>query len=170
MPRIGPLAAQIVEHRKADPADHDGAHHRCQDQRIGGIADQTVAVNREPGVVECRNGVEQPAPGCIAPGEVVCQVQAQGEQQHHRQLHHQRHHQNELRHAGDVTQPQHVGFGLGDQLGSQVKRAVDQQPEQCGQGHHAETAELEQQHDYHLAEGRPIGAGVDHHQTGNADR
>jgi len=55
-------------------------------------------------------------------------------------------------------------------LAPQAERTVDQQAQQGRQGHHAEATKLEQHHDHHLAEGRPIGAGVDHHQAGHADR
>ena len=170
MPRVRPPAAQVVENGEANTADDDRAHHRQQDESIGGVAHKAIDVDGEAGIVERRYGMEQTAPGGLAPAKPVRQMQAQGQQQHDRQLHHQRDDQHQFRHAADVAQPQYMGLGLRDQLGAQAERTVDQQAQQGRQGHHAEATELEQRHDHDLAEGRPVGARIDHHQTGDADR
>ena len=168
--RIAPAVAQVVQHGKTDAADDDRQHHRRQHQAVAGIAHQPVRMDREAGVVEGRDAVEQPRPEGLAPCQVVTEAQAQDQQRGDHELHAHRHHQHDLRHAGDVAQRQRARLGLGHDPGAQARRAVHHQAEQRGARHHAEAAHLEQQHDDGLAETRPVSAGVDHRQPDHADR
>ena len=80
--------------------------------------------------------------------------------------------QHQLRHpqqhAPDVAQVQRVCLGLRHQLPAQADAFANQQRQECGQGHDAEAAHLNQPQDYGLPERRPVRCRVHGDQPGDA--
>lgn len=135
------LVAEVLQHRKAETADHDRQHDGCEEVAVGRVADQAIGVDRKAGVVQGRDGMELAAPGSIGQRQVVTEMQAQRQRQCGHHLDDHGHEEHELGDAADVSDPQ---------------------------GHHPEAADLEQRHDHPLPERRPVGAGVHRHQAGHA--
>ncbi|MCY1417967.1 hypothetical protein D9M71_335130 [compost metagenome] len=78
VPRVGELAAKVIQHGKTDAANDDGGHHGSEDHAVVGIAHEAVGVDGKAGVVERRHGMEQAAPGCCGPVQVISQMQPRG--------------------------------------------------------------------------------------------
>jgi hypothetical protein len=70
----------------------------------------------------------------------------------------------------DVADVEGVGLRLSDQRRLQFQSTADRQAQQRRESHDARATDLDQCHDYHLTECRPVGGGVDGREPGDAVR
>ena len=164
------VAAELVEHGKAQTADDHRQHDRHQYHRVRGEAHQAVVIGRKAGVVERRYRVEKPVPECLGPGQVIAQAKMQGEDRRHDQFDAQGNQQDQPQHARDVPEPERACLLLRDQTAAQLQPSLDHQPEQRRATHDAQAADLEQQQNHALPEKRPIHGRVLHDEPRNTDR
>ena len=173
-PRAGaPGAAgpdQLDEHREAQAADDDRHGDRQQHERVGEEAHEVVAEQREAGVVEGRDRVEDPVPGRGGPGVVV--LGPEPERQHHGDggLDDDRDEEDPTQHPAHVTRADGLGLGCSGEPGAQAHAAREEQGDEGGQGHDPEAADLDQREDDRLSGGAPVGGRVDGGEAGDADR
>ena len=164
---------QIAPDHKAQTADHDQRRDRQRDERVARVGRQRRerrprAHQVEARVAERRDRVKQREIDPAPPAEFRNEADAQ--QRRARQLKGER-----KRH--DVPD-QRADAGEGDascrlhQHLAVVKPQLFAQREgdERDHGHEAEAAELDQQQDHDLPEGRPAGEGVPDDQSGHAGR
>ncbi len=80
-------------------------------------------------------------------------MKAQSEPDSHQHFDHDRHGEHGPSHANHIAQALYVRFGLRRESHRQPQGVTDQQAEQGGGRHHAETADLNEYQDHSLAKG-----------------
>ena len=168
--RGAPPPEELVEHREAEPARHDGRADGPDDVDVLVEADEVVAEQREAGVVEGGDRVEDPLPEGLSHRVAVADIEPNRQDKGDHGLHQDHGDADRPKDALDVAHRRGAGLALGDQGLAQPQATAGQDGQQRGHRHDAEAADLDEHHDDELPEGRPIGRGVDHGQAGDAGR
>ena len=168
-----PVGAHVLPCEKPDAADDDQRHDDHVDQRIVRVGGQRgvghgTAQQVEPGVAERGHRMKQSIPQ--PPDRTVFLTEHRGQQRRARQLDQHCGAQDEARQLHDAAD---VVGGDGLLHGAALHQAdpsARNHRDDHGDGHHPPAADLDQHEDHGLSEGRPIGGGVVHHQSGHAHR
>ena len=158
---------------KAEAADDDKGHNRKIHDRIRRIAAEAAArvhirQHVEARVAERGDGMEHAVPQRPAEAELRQEAEKQDQRAHAL---------DRGRAAQDVAHEAHdAAVGVAAQrLGQhhalpQADPAPQREEKQAGDGHEAETADLDEQQDHHLAEHRPVRTGIDADEARDAGR
>ena len=133
-----------------------------------GEAHQVVAEQGDARVVEAGHAMEDAVPDGLAEGIVVAEPEPPGQDDRGDHLEGHREQPDPQQQPAHVAQPDGVGFVLRDEAAGQAQPPGGEQPEQRGQRHDAEAADLHQHQQHDVAEGRPVGGRVHNGQTGDA--
>ena len=153
---------------KPSPPSTTSRPDRLHDQRPVRQAHQGVAEGGEAGVAEGADGVEDRGPQALAAvGDHA--VEPAVKQRRPGRLDGQGHQDDEAQGAPDLGQHRHLEDLAQEAALAHADAPPQQQAQGRGQGHDAQSAELDQQQDHRLAERREAGPGVPHDQPGDAD-
>ena len=168
--RAAQLAAQLEPDGEADAAEDDRERDRDRHPAVRHELHQVVAPEREAGVVERRDRVEDAAVDRRRGRVVVREREAQREHDRGDRLEQQAEGDDPEQDAPHLAEVERTRLGLRDQARPKPEPPGDDQRQHRGERHDPEAADLDEQHDHDLAEGRPVDGRVDDDQPGDADR
>ena len=156
-------ALQVVEHREADPADHDQAAHGDVEQQIPAVAHHAVRKEGETGIAEGRNRMENTVIGGLPPGHFT--VPEQGQHQAAGDLRCGCKQHDTFDEAIDIRTGRVREEVLHDHPVPDGNAAANPREEGHRNGHEPQTADLDQGQEDALAEEGEGAPGVHHGQT-----